>query len=58
MGGGCKMERKVGIKKVISFIGNGNSIASTSVESWNKTLHIEAWDDPIEPIDKIPLLPY
>ena len=52
------MERKVGIKKVISFIGNGNSIASTSVESWNKTLHIEAWDDPIEPIDKIPLLPY
>jgi len=30
----------------------------TSVESCNKTLHIEAWDDPIEPMDKIPLLPY
>jgi len=31
---------------------------ATSVESWNKTLHIEAWDDPMEPMDKIPLLPY
>ena len=35
-----------------------NSFLNTSVESCNKTLHIEAWDDPIEPMDKIPLLPY
>jgi len=30
----------------------------TSVESCNKTLHIQAWGDLIEPMDKIPLLPY
>jgi hypothetical protein len=29
----------------------------TSVESCNKTLHIQAWDDPMEPMDKMPLLP-
>ena len=28
----------------------------TSVESWNKTFHIEEWDDPMEPMDKMPLL--
>jgi hypothetical protein len=33
-------------------------IEATSVESCNKTLHIQAWDDLIEPMDKIPLLPY
>ena len=36
----------------------GENYQPTSVESCNKTLHIEAWDDPIEPMDKIPLLPY
>jgi hypothetical protein len=29
----------------------------TSVESCNKTLHIQAWNDPMEPMDKVPLLP-
>jgi len=33
-------------------------LRATSVESWNKTLHIEAWDDPMEPMDKMSLLPY
>jgi hypothetical protein len=35
-----------------------NVTGLTSVESCNKTLHIQAGNDPIELIGKIPLLPY
>jgi hypothetical protein len=38
-------------------VSRSEHILPTSVESCNKTLHIEAGNDPMEPMDKIPLLP-
>jgi len=46
------------IEQDVVRVSHWNTVVDIGVEFCNKTLHIEAWDDPMEPMDKIPLLPY
>jgi hypothetical protein len=39
-------------------VSHWNTVVDIGVEFCNKTLHIEAGNDPMEPMDKIPILPY